>query len=161
MIIVKRVDNSTVLLTSNYFGVEPIKQIERWCKAASERKNVPCPQIVAVYNKCMGGVDLADMLISFYGIEVKTMQWYVKIFWHLVHTAKVYAWLLYRRHYQQAEHPAKNEKSLFTFTTDIADTLMHAKKYHKVLLRASLPKDLPLTVKLSIQVERKQLFQPL
>ena len=128
IIIVKWVDNSTVLLVSNYVGVMPVEDIDRWCKKASARKAVPCPQIVVVYNKCMGGVDLADMLIALYRIEVKTMRWYVKIFWHLVDIAKVNAWLLYRRHYEQAGKPKKYEKSLLEFTTDIADALMHANK---------------------------------
>ncbi len=45
---VKWVDNSTVLLVSDYVGVGPVEEIDRWCKKASARKAVPCPQIVVV-----------------------------------------------------------------------------------------------------------------
>ena len=56
--VVKWVDNSTVLLASNYVGVMPVKEITRWCRKVGHRKAVPCPQIVVVYNKCMGGCGL-------------------------------------------------------------------------------------------------------
>ena len=64
IIIVKWLDNSLVQLTSNYVGIEPMDQIEKWDKTADKRKNVDCPQIVKDYNKSNGHVDLADMLIA-------------------------------------------------------------------------------------------------
>ena len=71
IVIVKWVDNSTVTLASNYVGIEPEGVIERWCNKKKERVEVPCPRIVYINNKKMGGVDLADMLISLYRIQVK------------------------------------------------------------------------------------------
>ena len=62
MIIVKWFDNSVEQLTSNYVGLEPIDQIERWDKTAVKRKNVDCPQIVKAFNKILEGVGLADSL---------------------------------------------------------------------------------------------------
>ena len=64
IIIVKWLDNSVVQLTSNYVGIEPMDQIEKWDKTAGKRKNVDCPQIAKAYNKSIGGVNLADMLIA-------------------------------------------------------------------------------------------------
>ena len=75
IIIIKWLDNSVVQLTSNYVGINPLGTIERWVKKDGERKEIPCPQIVKAYNKSMGGVDLADMLIALYRIEVKTKRW--------------------------------------------------------------------------------------
>ncbi len=71
IVLVKWVDNSTVTLVSNYVGIEPQGVIERWCSEKKERCEVQCPRIVYIYNKEMGGVDLADMLISLYHIQVK------------------------------------------------------------------------------------------
>ena len=51
----------------------------------------------------MGGVDLADMLISLYRVKVKTKRWHIKVFWHLIDISKVNAWNLYRRHFAQYE----------------------------------------------------------
>ena len=62
---VKWVDNSVVNLTSNFAGVELIGELERWC-GKEVRKNIPYPQIVQQYKKSIGGVDLADMLLSLY-----------------------------------------------------------------------------------------------
>ena len=43
IITVMWLDNSVVQLTSNYVGIEPMDQTERWDKTAGERKNVDCP----------------------------------------------------------------------------------------------------------------------
>ena len=128
IVIVKWVDNSTVTLVSNYVRIEPEGVIERWCSKKKQRVDVPCPRIVYIYNKKMGGVDLADMLISLYHIQVKTRRWYIKIFWHLVDICKVNAWLLYRRHYKQSGFPARKAKSLMKFSCEIAEALIYASK---------------------------------
>ena len=74
VIIVKWLDNNVVQLCSNFVGVCPVETIERWVKKDQARKEIPCPQIVKAYNKSMGGVELADMLISLYLVEVKTRR---------------------------------------------------------------------------------------
>ena len=63
IIIVKWLDNNVVQLTSNYVSLEPMDQIERLDKAVGEKKNVDYLEIVKAYNKNMGGVDLAEVLI--------------------------------------------------------------------------------------------------
>ena len=128
IIIIKWLDNSVVQLTSNYVGINPLGTIERWVKKDGERKEIPCPQIVKAYNKSMGGVDLADMLIALYRIEVKTKRWYIKVFWHLVDIAKLNAWILYKSHYKQYGYPLKKMKSLVVFSKELADSLIHANK---------------------------------
>ena len=42
-----------------------------------------------MYNENMGGIDLADMVISFNRLEVKTRGCYIKVFWHMVDIANV------------------------------------------------------------------------
>lgn len=128
VILVKWLDNSAVLLASNFIGVEPQGTIERWDKKANERKQVPCPAIVKSYNKSMGGVDLADMLISLYRIQARTKRWYIKVFWHLVDIAKVNAWILYKRHYTMSNQPKGKMQTLVNFSKEIADSLIMANK---------------------------------
>ena len=66
------VDNSVANLPSKFVGVEPIGELERCCGKEKVVKNIPCPRIVQQCRKCMGGVDLADMLLSLYRIPCKT-----------------------------------------------------------------------------------------
>ena len=74
----------------------------------------------------MGVVDLAVMLISIYRVPIKTHQWYIKVFCHLIDIAKVNGWILFRRHCEHYRVPVKSRKTLIKFSTDIAQGLMHA-----------------------------------
>ena len=122
IVIVKWLDNNVVQLTSSYVGIEPMDQIERWDKTAVERKNFDCPQIVKAYNKRMGAVDLADILIALYRISVKLERWYIKIFWYLVAIAIVNGWILYEKHRLQLSIPQKEGKTLFSFSCKLAES---------------------------------------
>ena len=128
IIITKWVDNKTIMLCSNYVGAEPLGSVKRWRKQEKSRVDVNCPQIVIAYNKSMGGVDLADMLIALYRIPIKTQRWYIKVFWHLVDKAKVNSWILYRRHCDQKGIPKKSRMTLLKFTTNLAQETMHSKQ---------------------------------
>ncbi len=144
VIIVKWADNKVVELTSNFVGINPTTNVNRWCKAEKKKCAVECPQIVNQYNKSMGGVDLADMLIAIYRIPCRTKRWYLKVFWHLVDIAKVNAWILYKRHHQQTcftnpKH-SKNFLKLLEFSNDIASALIGANKINPSSSRGRPPK---------------------
>ncbi|XP_026331157.1 piggyBac transposable element-derived protein 2-like, partial [Hyposmocoma kahamanoa] len=89
-------DNKVVTLVSTYVGTEPVEKIKRYCKEAKQKVEVNCPQVVKEYNKHMGGVDLADMLISLYRTPFKTRRWYIGIFAQLLDICINNAWLSYR-----------------------------------------------------------------
>ncbi|KAJ0172494.1 hypothetical protein K1T71_011633 [Dendrolimus kikuchii] len=78
-------DNKVVTLVSTYVGTEPVEKIKRYCKEARQK-----------YNKHMGGVDLADMLLSLYRTPFKTRRWYIGIFAQLLNICINNAWLSYR-----------------------------------------------------------------
>ena len=128
IIIVKWLDNGPVHLVSNFVGVEPFSAVERWSSEHKKRVPIPCPLVVKEYNKGMGGVDLADMLIALYRITVKTRRLYIKIFWHCIDICKVNAWILYRRHCAEQGIPKKNQKSLLKFALELAEMLILANK---------------------------------
>ena len=90
--------------------------------------SIQCPQLILRYNKGMGGVDKADMLIALYRINFKTRRWYIKIFWHLVDIATVNAWLLYRRHCDHLRIGKKQRLSLLDFVLEISESLISANK---------------------------------
>ena len=82
------------------------------------------PKVIEAYNEHMGGVDLIDMLISLYRINVGTKKYYVKIIFHLIDLSVVNGWLLYRRHCSQLQVPKKDIMSLLAFRVNIATVLL-------------------------------------
>ena len=66
----------------------------------SDRKyiNVSRPNIVKVYNKHMGGVDLLDPLLGYYRNKIRSKKWYLRIFFHLIDMTTVNAWILWNQH---------------------------------------------------------------
>ena len=54
------------------------------------------PQAVMDYNRCMGGVDLSDQMACTYRIVRKVRKWYQNLFYHLVDTAVVNAFLVHK-----------------------------------------------------------------
>lgn len=91
-------DNKQVTLVSSYTDAYPLEKIKRFRKESKGRVDVTCPQIVKHYNRHMGGVDLADMLISLYRTGIKSHRWYMNIFSQLLDICINNAWLLRRRH---------------------------------------------------------------
>ena len=63
--LVRWCNNSCVQLVSTFAGVKASKTVKRWDGKSSEHVHVKCPDLVALYNETMGGVDLADMLIVY------------------------------------------------------------------------------------------------
>ena len=124
ILIVKWYDNNAVHMASNYVGIEPMAEAERWCPNAKACINVGCPQVIKAYNGGMGGIDLADMLIALYRIMIKTKRWYLKIFWHCVDIAEVNAWILCRRDCRERQIPQRKQLALLNFSLEVAEGLM-------------------------------------
>ena len=85
----------------------------------------------------MGGVDLADMLISLYRTTVKTKRLYLKILFLCVDISKVNAWMLYHRHCNQLQVLQKKQISLLTFIIKITEDLGSASKVPRGIGRPS------------------------
>lgn len=125
--ITKWFDSKSVQLISNHSNPENTVKIKRWDRASRTYIQIDCPTVVQDYNKSMGGVDLADMLISLYRTKMKTKRWYLKVLFHCVDIAKVNACLVYRRHCDQLNVSKKSQLSLLKFTMSIASALTTAK----------------------------------
>lgn len=120
---VKWYDNKPVHIISSFEGIEPINAVQRWSVKENRYIEVTRPYIVDCYNKNMGGVDLSDMLVAIYRIDIGTKQYYLRIFYALIDTCIVNAWLLYRKGCQKGSRIMP----LLAFNADIGHALISAK----------------------------------
>ena len=120
--------------------------------------------MVVVYNSHMGGVVLCDMLLSLYRTRHRSTKYYMHIVFYCVGVAVVNGWLLYRRHMDQRNVPAKNQLSLLKFQADLTASLCKAgKSVVKVHGQEADPLQLPLFLPLNFPEKERQhqyLIQP-
>ncbi|XP_054462494.1 piggyBac transposable element-derived protein 3 [Anoplopoma fimbria] len=114
---IKWFDNRPVALLSTFVAANPTTEVQRWDK--KEMVRVPRPNIVAVYNKSMGGVDLLDSLIALYRNKIRSKKWYHRIVFHMLDLTLVEAWLLYRRDCQ-SQIPENARLPLLDFKIQVA-----------------------------------------
>ncbi|KAL3217213.1 hypothetical protein MRX96_006114 [Rhipicephalus microplus] len=113
----KKGRGSYVEMATTFEGLHPSRQED------PTTVSIPRPAIVGIYNECMGGVDLMDMLVALYRIHVRSKKWYRRLFFYLLDVAVVNCWLLYHRDATVASMPCKHQMTLLTFKADIACTL--------------------------------------
>lgn len=90
-------DNKIVTLLSTFVSTNPVEKVIRFSKIEKKKVELTCPNIVKVYNKHMGGVDLLDSLLGRYKIKMRTKKWYMRLFYHLLDVTIVNSWLLHKR----------------------------------------------------------------
>lgn len=72
----------TLLRTSA--AANPTARADQWDYKRKEMTFVVCPNIVTVYNKSMGGVDLLDSLIALYHTKIRSKKWYHRVTFHIL-----------------------------------------------------------------------------
>ena len=138
LVIVRWYDNECVNVCSNYANPEPFSPVKRWDRVNKKHRNINCRDVIKDQNKSMGGVDIADMLISRFRTTVKRKRWYLKnILFDCVDISKVNAWLLYRRHCNQPQVLQRKQLSLLTFISKIVEGLGSADKVPRGVGRPS------------------------
>jgi hypothetical protein len=85
------------MLLSTLAGKIPMHQVERYDRKNNKWVTVDCPEIVKVYNKHMGRVDLLDGIMGRNKIKITSNKWYFRLFYHLLDMSIVNAWLLYKK----------------------------------------------------------------
>ena len=75
---VKYFDKRPVMFATTYASVEPITEKLKY--DSKQRKKIPVPTIVSLYNKHMGGDDRLDYLIALYRSVIHSKKFYHKIF---------------------------------------------------------------------------------
>jgi hypothetical protein len=59
-------DSKPIHIASNFIGSGKLQSTERWDKKEKKFVDVQLPEVISLYNKSMGGVDLFDQYISYY-----------------------------------------------------------------------------------------------
>ena len=119
IVCVKWKDKRCVSLLSTQDDPVKIISVQRREKNGT-KINVPCPQVVADYNRNMGFVDHFDHLKSLYEIDRKSKKWWHCIFFHFLDSAIVNAFIIYK----MLPNSDKELKIMKNFRLDIVRCLM-------------------------------------
>ena len=65
-------------------------------KGEREKKETPYPTAIIDYNNYMGGVDLADQMLSCYSMISHCMlKWWKKVFWRMIDLCIMNSWIIF------------------------------------------------------------------
>jgi len=109
---VKWKDTKVVHVMSTAFSPNTMLNAKRTQKDGTSVM-VDCPQSVLEYTKRMGGVDRFDRSRGHYSVSHKAVRWWVRIFYFLIDSAAVNAFILF-----QSVHPEKPTTAM-TFRVDL------------------------------------------
>lgn len=90
-------DKKPVLMLSSRYCNENTDECQRWSKQRKTYERVQRPEVVQVYNKNMGGVDLTDRMLSICPSRNRTKKWTIRVISHFFDLAVVNSWLQYRQ----------------------------------------------------------------
>ncbi|KAK3882873.1 hypothetical protein Pcinc_012742 [Petrolisthes cinctipes] len=112
-------------------GSQPIHTAKRYDRTVKKVVEIPQPNIVKLYNTNMGGVDLADCLLSLYRIPVRSKKYYHRLIFHMIDMAINQAWLLYQRDYETKRIPQEKRHPLLSFRMAVSESLIRTGKIVK------------------------------
>lgn len=104
-------DRREVLMISSEFSPDLVDVTDRRGRVVQK------PEMVAEYNKSMGGIDHMDQLLAYYPIERKCMKWYRKVAIHIFHLILTNSYILFRR-----DNPS-SKMSLYDFRLNLVKSL--------------------------------------
>ncbi len=121
MLAIKWADKWEVTVLTTIHGDSDVPVERRSRHVPGGRETVLKPQAIVQYNKYMGGVDHADQLLSYYGFGHRTVRWWRRAFFFLLHMAVVNSYVLYT-----IENPDKKRRlSHEQFRITLAKDLLH------------------------------------
>jgi len=94
-LVVRWNDNSVVTVITNTCTVLPIVSAKRYNRKEHKEVMIPQPNLVAEYNKFMGGVDLHDNGIANYRIKIRGKKWWWPLFINMIDSTVVNSWKIY------------------------------------------------------------------
>lgn len=122
--VVKWQDNKSVLMISSNEAQHPITEVKRWSKTGKRFVSVPQPQLIKSYNCHMGGVDLADRMLSYCPSRQRTRKWTQRVINHFLDLSITNSWLAFREDQVKAKMPIKKVIQLRKFKADYGEYLI-------------------------------------
>ena len=84
------------MLFSNIEGMSTVSAVHCRQKGSANKISVACPDVIKLYNRNMGGVDLIDQRTAAYRLDQKSsIQFYLRIFFDLMDVACANAFVVY------------------------------------------------------------------
>ncbi|KAG0420566.1 hypothetical protein HPB47_003424, partial [Ixodes persulcatus] len=123
-IIVRWSDNKPVTLMSSVHGKEPEDTCRRWNAKEKRYIDVSRPHIVQVYNVNMGGVDMADRMISYYRIKARVKKWTIRVIFNMFDMALSNAWILYTKDMKTKQKKQKDVLKFLDFRFSVGEVLV-------------------------------------
>ena len=95
ILVIKWMDKRVVAALST-IDDDSMVEIQRRTSACQEEiETIQKPAIIHNYNTYMGGVDKADQLVTYYGFPHFSKKWWKRIFFHILDTTLVNAYIMY------------------------------------------------------------------
>lgn len=124
-VVVKWMDNKSVLVASNCTSADDTTFVKRWDRNSACFIDVSAPKTIANYNRYMGGVDILDQSMEYYRTFIKTRKWTLKVILHFFDLALCNAWRLYKLESVAASNiPSNKVMDLLEFRMQVADALV-------------------------------------
>ena len=108
-------DNNFVMIGSNDVSVEPVGNVKQW-KRGKGSVNVSQLHAINTCNKCMGGVDLVDRVLSDLRPNFNDKKWYRSLIINALNLGFVYCWRLH----QLCTKPKGDQKSFHRAVGQVA-----------------------------------------
>lgn len=124
MAITKWLDNKAVIMLSSTYTNENPDTCRRYCKKEKTYLYFDRPDVIKMYNKNMGGVDLADRQLAVCPTRSRTKKWTVRFFSHMLDLAINNCWIQYKKNEQEKGTPAKKILQLRFYKMAIAEELI-------------------------------------
>ena len=93
---VKWMDKRPVAVISTIHDSSTIAIERRSRHSQGGKEVVRKPAMINEYNKYMGGVDVADQLVTYYGFQHCSKKWWKRVFFHLLDVTMINAYVIYK-----------------------------------------------------------------
>ena len=119
MLLIKWMDKRAVTALTTIHPDREVAVERRSRRAVGGRETVMKPHTIVEYNKYMGGVDVADQLLSYYGFGHRTVKWWRRAFFFLLDMAVVNSYILYTVKNPDKRRRLTHEQFRVTLATDL------------------------------------------